>query len=319
MNKNNQLKLIWFFRILFFFFFFISAFSKIYPNPNVAIHLFEKGQFISLGIPLCASTWLSRLLIALEFTIAIGFIVPYYFRKITLPLSIGLLVFFTIYLFVEVFVQGKTSGNCGCFGQLIPMTPPVSLIKNVVALIPLLFILIKKSLIIDKNTSVWNYLGSYISIFLVLLILSPNVCIQKNQEKKFKSEKKISPEVAPLVKEFPDITNGKKILCYFSPTCGHCMETAKTLNLIKNKTGIKNHYIVFMNESNVQSKIDKFIENSKINADYKIIEFIDFPSETDPPAVLLLQNGVVKNRFYGKDAFKFEKKKFLNVWKRINF
>ena len=248
MNKNNQLKLIWFFRILFFFFFFISAFSKIYPNPNVAIHLFEKGQFISLGIPLCASTWLSRLLIALEFTIAIGFIVPYYFRKITLPLSIGLLVFFTIYLFVEVFVQGKTSGNCGCFGQLIPMTPPVSLIKNVVALIPLLFILIKKSLIIDKNTSVWNYLGSYISIFLVLLILSPNVCIQKNQEKKFKSEKKISPEVAPLVKEFPDITNGKKILCYFSPTCGHCMETAKTLNQIKNKTEIKKHFIIFVKD-----------------------------------------------------------------------
>lgn len=73
-----------------------------------------------------------------------------------------------------------------------------------------------------------------------------------------------------------------------------------------------------MNESDVQSKIDKFFENSKINADYKIIEFIDFPSETDPPAVLLLQNGVVKNRFYGKDEFKFEKNRFLKVWNRIN-
>jgi len=46
MKSNGHFKLIWIFRILFFVFFFLSAFSKIYPNPNVAIHLFEKGQFL---------------------------------------------------------------------------------------------------------------------------------------------------------------------------------------------------------------------------------------------------------------------------------
>ncbi len=317
MLQNNQLKLIWFFRILFFLFFFVSAFSKIYPNPNVAIHLFEKGQFITLGIPICTSTWLSRLLIALEFTISFGFVLPYFFRKITLPVSFIVLIFFTLYLCFEIFIKGKTSGNCGCFGQLIPMTPPVSLIKNLLALIPLLFILSKRKLIKDHEASVWIYIGCYCAVFLFLIILSPNVCIQKNQENIQKSQKKVSPEILPLLKEFPVITDGKKILCYFSPTCSHCMETAKTLNKIKNKTGIKKHYIVFMNESDVQTKINKFIENSKINADYKIIEFIDFPSETDPPAVLLLQNGVIKNRFYGKDAYKFERKKFIKAFENI--
>ena len=105
-------KLIWPIRVLFFLFFFLSAFSKIYPNPDVAIHLFVKEQLMSLHIPLCLSTWLSRLLIALEFTIAIGFLVPYYFKRITLTLSTLVLLLFSVFLAIEVFVLGKWTGNC---------------------------------------------------------------------------------------------------------------------------------------------------------------------------------------------------------------
>jgi thiol-disulfide isomerase/thioredoxin len=317
MKTNFQSKLIWFFRFLFFIFFFISAFSKIYPNPSISIHLLEKSQFISLGIPFCASTWLSRLLIALEFTISIGFITPYFFRKITLPLSIGLLLFFTVYLTIEVFLLGKTTGNCGCFGQLIPMTPPVSLVKNLVAMLPLFLLYKKRDLIKDKTSSVLNYFGSYICIFLTLIIISPNVCLSKKTIPLVKSKTKISPEIATHLKEFPEITEGKKVLCYFSPTCHHCMKAAETLNKISKQTSIKKHYIVFMNESNVHTKIDEFLSKASIKADYKIIEFIDFPSDTDPPAVLILQNGIIKNRFFGKEENKFEKKKFLNAFEKI--
>jgi thiol-disulfide isomerase/thioredoxin len=315
MKTNVQSKLIWFFRFLFFVFFFISAFSKIYPNPSIAIHLLEKSQFISLGIPVCASTWLSRLLIALEFTISIGFITPYFFRKITLPLSIGLLLFFTAYLTIEVFFLGKTTGNCGCFGQLIPMTPPVSLVKNIVAMVPLFLLYLKRDLIKDKTSSVLNYYGSYFCIFLIMIIISPNVCLSKKSHHIIKSNVKTSPEVSPHLKEFPKLTEGKKILCFFFPTCGDCKRTAEVLNQLKNKTGIKKHYIIFAKDD--QSKIDEFLSSSQIIADYKVIEFSDFPDDITPPGVLILENGVVKNKFSGNEENKFDKKKFLKAFVKI--
>ena len=311
MVKVNHSKSIWVLRILFCLFFLLSAFSKVYPKPDIAIHLFEKSQFLTLGIPLCTSTWLSRLLISLEFTIAIGFIIPFFFRRITLPLSILVLIFFTLYLTYEVLILGKKDGNCGCFGQLIPMTPPVSLIKNIVALIPLFYIFYKRDNIQEKSKSIFIYFIGYILAFSTLVIISPKVCFGKKEETIVKP--KLSPAVNALIKDFPTITEGKKVLCYFSPTCSHCMKTAETLNKLKSKTGIEEHFIVFMNESDVESKIKKFLSSTGIKADYKVIEFIDFPSDTDPPAVLVLKDGVIKKRFFGKDKEKFDKTKFLKA------
>ena len=314
MKSNGHFKLIWIFRILFFVFFFLSAFSKIYPNPNVAIHLFEKGQFLSLGIPICPATWLSRLLISLEFAISIGFILPYFFTKITLPYSIILLLLFTIYLFIEVFILGKKDGNCGCFGQLIPMTPPVSLLKNIIALIPLFYIYFKRKLIVENKRPIYLYVVGYFVVFSILLVLSPQVCFSKKIDKPNIDITKIDPEISSLIKDFPSITQGKQILCYFSPTCSHCMKTAKLLNQIKDITRIDKYHIIFMNESDVQSKINQFIQTTGIKANYKIIEFIDFPSETDPPAVLIIENGKINKRFFGKDKNKFEKNKFMKAF-----
>ena len=311
MVEVNQSKIIWGLRILFCLFFLLSAFSKIYPNPDVAIHLFEKEQFITLGIPLCPATWLSRLLISLEFIISIGFITPIFFKRITLPLSIFVLISFTLYLSYEVLILGKKDGNCGCFGQLIPMTPPVSLIKNIVALIPLIYIFFNRKIINEKSISLYKYLLSYIVVVSILVFISPKVCISKKIEKSIVVK---GPLNSSLLKDFPSINDGKKVLCYFSPTCSHCIKTAEDLNKLKSKTGIQKHFIVFMNESDVDSKIKKFLSSTGILADYKVIEFIDFPSDTDPPAVLVLEDGFVKARFFGKDKNKFDKSKFLKVF-----
>jgi len=313
MPKVNHSKLIWGLRILFCLFFLLSAFSKVYPKPDIAIHLFEKGQFLTLGIPLCTSTWLSRLLISLEFTIAVGFIIPFFFRRITLPVSILVLIFFTLYLSYEVLILGKKDGNCGCFGQLIPMTPPVSLIKNIIALVPLFYIFYKRVNIIERSKPIFIFFFGYILVFITLLIISPKVCFGKKEETIVKQ--KLSPEINTLLKDFPSITEGKQVLCYFSPTCSHCMKTAETLNKLKSKTGLEKHFIVFMNESDVETKIKKFISSTGIKADYKVIEFIDFPSDTDPPAVLVLDDGIIKARFFGKDEHKFDKSKFLKWFK----
>jgi hypothetical protein len=306
-------KIIWPLRVFFFIFFFFSAFSKVYPNPDIAIHLFEKTQLLTLGIPFCLSTWLSRLLIALEFTLAIGFLLPFYFRRITLSFSIVLMVFFTIYLLYEVFIMGKWTGNCGCFGQLIPMTPPVSLLKNAVALALLGVIYWKRNKIIEtKKPSTLYYIGTYLGIFLLLYFISPNTCIYATKEK---VNTELSEEVNLLKDKFPALVNGKAILCFYNPTCPSCMNTAKILQSIISKTKVENYYVVFMIERvDTEKKIKKFLAETKLKAKYTTIKFDDFPTDTDPPAILLVNNGKVEKRFFGNDVNKFEKAKFLKAF-----
>jgi hypothetical protein len=312
-------KFIWPLRILFFIFFFTSAFSKIYPNPDVAIHLFEKEQIMSLGIPISIATWLSRALIALEFTLAFGFIIPVYFKRVTLPFSFLLLTFFSLFLTYEVFVLGKWTGNCGCFGQLIPMTPPVSLIKNIIALLLLVLIYRNKTLFNERKQPSMIYLIiGYFVVFSLIYFISPIDHIGKQPILNNKTMGKLSPEVELLQNKFPGLKKGGAVLCFYSPTCHHCMNTAKSLHAMRKKTKLKEHYVVFMIEGDdTEQKIQSFLKETKLQAKYTTMEFIDFPSETDPPAILIVNNGLVVTRFYGNDLNKFENAKFLKAFTKI--
>ncbi|MFM7594832.1 MAG: TlpA family protein disulfide reductase [Flavobacteriales bacterium] len=312
-------KLIWPIRVVFFLFFFLSAFSKIYPNPDVAIHLFEKEQLMSLHIPLCLSTWFSRLLIALEFTIALGFLIPFYFKRITLPLSSILLLLFSLFLAIEVFVLGKWTGNCGCFGQLIPMTPPISLVKNVVALIILAFVIWKRSELEEtKEFPLVYYITAYAFIFLVIYLISPKTCICESNNSSMNKSTEMSAEVKLLKDKFPGIQEGKAILCFYSPTCPHCMETAKALQQLKKRTGVDKHFVVFMVEgATTEKKIQKFLSLTKLSATYTSMEFIDFPKDTGPPGILIVNNGKVEKRFFGNDKNKFTEGAFIKAFNAI--
>jgi thiol-disulfide isomerase/thioredoxin len=311
-------KLIWPIRVVFFLFFFLSAFSKIYPNPDVAIHLFEKEQLMSLHIPLCLSTWLSRLLIALEFTIAIGFLVPYYFRRITLPLSTLVLLLFSVFLAIEVFVLGKWTGNCGCFGQLIPMTPPISLVKNIVALIILAFVIWKRGELKEtKDPPLVYYITAYAFIFLVIYLISHKTCICENNNSSMNKSTEMSAEVKLLKDKFPGIQEGKAILCFYSPICHHCMETAKALQQLKKRTGVDKHFVVFMAEGATSENIQKFLSLTKLSATYTTMKFMDFPKDTGPPGILIVNNGKVEKRFFGNDKNKFSKNAFIKAFNSI--
>ena len=312
-------KLIWPLRILFFLFFFISGFSKIYPNIDVAIHLFEKEQLMSIGIPFCLSTWLSRGLIALEFSISIAFLVPFYFKRFTLPLSSILIIFFSLFLVYEVFILGKWSGNCGCFGQLIPMTPPVSLVKNIIALLFLGFLFWKRSEISEKKTpSIIFLLLGYFFVFILICISSPNMCF--NRSETIINADSLSIEVNLLKDKFPKLQTEKSILCFYSPTCPHCMNTAKILQSVIGKTGVDTHYVVFMSdEEDTEKNIKKFLMETKLKAKYTTMKFIDFPTDTDVPAILLVKNGKVEKRFFGNDEDKkFNKNKFLEAFYKLD-
>ncbi len=132
-NSSSRLTLI--FRILISGLFLLSAVSKLFP-----IWAFEK-QLVDLGIvDWCLAHYLSRLLLALETAIAIAILQPHYLRSVVIPVTLLLLTVFCVHLSIQMYQHGAMNGNCGCFGQLIPMTPLEAFIKNLVTIGMLLYV-----------------------------------------------------------------------------------------------------------------------------------------------------------------------------------
>lgn len=125
----------WIIRIIIFLLFVVSAVAKMFP-----IWAFEK-QLVDLGIASwCGAHYLARLLIGFELAIGIAILQPYLLRRIVIPVTIILLVMFCIHLTMEMVKNGAMSGNCGCFGQLIPMTPLEAFVKNIITILMLLYL-----------------------------------------------------------------------------------------------------------------------------------------------------------------------------------
>ena len=80
--------------------------------------------------------WFTRILVAAELVLGIAILQNKWFKSLVLPATMGMLVLFTIHLFYEGFrqVNGFTEGNCGCFGDILPMTNLESIIKNVIGM-----------------------------------------------------------------------------------------------------------------------------------------------------------------------------------------
>ncbi|WP_324068907.1 MAG: protein tlpB [Flavobacterium sp.] len=350
MKKEN---IIWILRLIISALFIVSAVAKLYPSPYFAISTFEVKQLYPLGFSEGIAPYFSRILIGIEFALGISILLKDYLKKITIPATILLLAVFVIHLSYTTFVSGN-AGNCGCFGELLPMTPVEAIIKNIIA-IGLLIWLFKlapadgksnfwllKSVglgcilalfmlapirpvaeVIEEPTSeVQENLGVVVDSTSLLTIEEPITTTTKDTIKKIEEKK---TEDAPkkvksgYEKYFPGIDTDKKILCYFVPGCDHCMDTAKELNEMRKKD--KNFppvFVIFMNEE--PEKIPTFFEFAGTKFPYKMIDVIPFWTELgtgrDTPGVKYLWNGNEFKYYDGISDNKFNGTEFKKLIKK---
>lgn len=129
----------WTLRIVISFLFLLSAVAKMINFSKTgemmpSIWMFEK-QIVDLGITdWCTSPYLARLIIALELAIGFAVLQKHFLKRLVIPVTLLLLVAFCIHLGSQIAQFGANNGNCGCFGQLIPMTPLEALIKNIITI-----------------------------------------------------------------------------------------------------------------------------------------------------------------------------------------
>jgi hypothetical protein len=290
-------------RVLVSALFLLSAFAKLYPTPMYGItKVFEEGQLIPMGFSEGLAPYLSRFIIAIEFFIAFAILQRNYLKKLVIPTSILMLIIFSLHLAYSIFLGD--SENCGCFGELIPMSPLQALIKNIITLGVLGFLY--KNTPDDKENSCSKLSIQFLSVLLLMFAFLPVQTVGKN--------KRVS-EFSEYVVSDIDINDGKKILCFFDAGCEHCMDAAKSLNQLSDSIAYfpEMHIIFSDSEADRIPEFFKYVgreyshqvlpfnnDDAAINSYLEILGY-DYGN----PAVIYLDNGN-QIRFYegtGVNAF----------------
>jgi hypothetical protein len=316
-KKNNNIA--WILRIIVAVLFIVSALAKLskghlLDSPYFAISTFEVKQLYPMGFSEGFAPYFSRTLIGIELALGLLLLQKNYLRKFVIPVTILLLAVFIGHLTYVTFLSGGNTGNCGCFGELLPMTPIEAIIKNIIAvgLLAYLFKLLPND---AKNGNFWVLttvlFATILAIFMLAPIhpLEPSFTVSAPQETTVDSlvadSTRIDVAVAPAVAKdtvtkidnkkeevkaeitepekhksgyaqyFSAIDKGRKTLCFFVPGCDHCRQAAKELTeLRKTNKNFPEISIIFMNEE--ADLIPDFFKEAGAEYPYKIIEIIPF-------------------------------------------
>jgi hypothetical protein len=272
--------------------------------------VFEEGQLIPMGFSEGLVPYISRLIIAVELFIAIAILQKNYLKKLVIPTSILMLFVFSLHLAYSIFLGD--SENCGCFGELIPMSPIQALIKNIITLGVLGFLYKNTP---DDNANNCSKLSiQFLSILLLMFALLPVQTVGKN--------KRVSSFTEYVVADM-DMNDGKKILCFFDAGCEHCMDAAKSLNELSDSIAYFPEIHIIFSDSEAD-RIPEFFTYAGREYSHQVLPFYKDDDEINSyleilgyeyenPAVIYLDNGN-QIRFYdGTGANKYNEEELKKL------
>ncbi len=221
--------------------------------------------------------WATRAIISLETWLGLGLLLPYYSRFL-LRFSFGLLVAFSLHLGNLVFL-GDTS-NCGCFGEMISMTPLASLGKNAILLVVNGFLLRYKFKFGKKSWLTWALLPA---LFAAAVLIWP-----------------IQTEPDEVVSKLPafentseiDFATGNYLVAVLNLSCEHCQEAAQELAELQ-RAGAQLPQIVALFFEEGDTTVAQFNSITNTNYPYQMIDvntFFDLIGSA-PPRVYWVKNG----------------------------
>jgi hypothetical protein len=196
--------------------FLYSAYTKLFP-----IQSFEYTITGSLHIPSTIAAIAARFFTGIEAGLGALIILHIFGKhKWVLKSAFLLLVVFSLYL-AWLWIKEGNNVNCGCFGDAIWMSPATSLIKNAV-------LLVVTGLLISSHRGIpykWAHLSApvfLISVLAAIYIFIPTFTRYKLDFTPIYADKNNGPSI--------DLTKGKHIIAFLSPSCIHCRRAAAKIH-----------------------------------------------------------------------------------------
>lgn len=255
--------------------FVFSAVSKLLTVGLFEIAIVEQGIFSVRE----AAAYPARLLIALELFIGFALFLPFYLKHAILPLAILLLLAFTGLQAYQL-TLGEASSDCGCFGEVVPMSSAESLAKNLMLLVAGLFIFTRLE---TKKRGVPFLSGLALASLLVVLLIAP--------------VRSVADETFIHFTQFQgagrvDLADGDKLVAIFNADCEHCQAAAIELReLLSTNGNLPQVYVLMFAEDS--SAIETFFDITNTRFPFHKIsedEFFDLIGNS-PPRLYWLRNG----------------------------
>lgn len=292
--------------------FFYSAYTKVYSE-----NAFDNFQwtFIDLGIgSAVVAGVVARVMIGIELLLGLLLLAHVYLKQFTYKAVIALLAVFIVYLLALIMKQGNT-GNCGCFGDKLAMTPLQAIWKNlgmIAATVILMFIYPVKPYKFQEYVFMVLALAAFSAPFVLHNLYIGTAPVKFSRRVNLDLLYKYTP--APQT----DLRKGKHIVAFMSLTCPHCKKAGFLLEKIHRQYPEISMYIV-LDGAEVHKKA--FFEESQIST----VPYLYYPHSPEfmamagdgVPAIYWMNNGQVeyksKYAYYQLDPSYI--KKWLNTTK----
>lgn len=259
--------------------FIFSAVSKL-VNPGLfEIMLMNQGIFSERT----TASYFARLLIGGELAIGVLYLQPFYVKSILSPVTALILLGFSGQL-VYLLATGSQD-SCGCFGELVKMSPGSSLMKNILLLV-IVFIVYRNAE--PRNTKLWLPLSLLVASFIATILAAPlhtNGDFLFSRYTYFEGEGNV------------DLAQGNKVVAVFNVECEHCQAAATEIGILKNEfPEFPQVYTLFFIEG--EGSIDTFNAITGTHFPYHVISSNEFFSliGSSPPRVYVLRNGKVEQQ-----------------------
>jgi uncharacterized membrane protein YphA (DoxX/SURF4 family) len=160
-------------RIFLAIMFLFSGVSKLISLAffdGMVAELFLGPEYYDQPSKLVYTQWLSRILISAELVLGVAILQNKWVKKFTVSGIMLMLLIFTVHLFYEGLTSDKgfIEGNCGCFGDVLPMNNLESIIKNIVAMLVGVYVWLKYKT--EHSMAAW--VGPFMLGLITLLTLS---------------------------------------------------------------------------------------------------------------------------------------------------
>ena len=256
--------------------FLFSAYTKAVAPGFFEVLLEQQGLVPSR----LHGAWATRFIIALETWLGLCLLLSFYVRFI-LRFSFLLLVAFSVHLGYLIAI-GET-GNCGCFGEMISMSPLASLGKNIVLLAVNGFLLRYKFRGNKKPRITW--------LFLPLLFAAATLIWPVQTQPDEEVEKLPTFEAETGI----DFANGSYLVAILNLGCEHCQEAAQQIVAWQNN-GIDLPQVAALFFAEGDTTVADFNTITGSNFPYQMIDvntFFDLIGST-PPRIYWIVDGQVK-------------------------
>ena len=255
--------------------FLFSAYTKAVGPGFFEITLMDQGIAPNRSI----AAYLARFFIGLEFALGFLMLLPFYIKQL-MQFTFFLLGGFTLHL-IYLWSIGDTD-NCGCFGEMISMTPEQSIIKNI--------IMLAIALAVFKTAETKKIKKIIPVVFSAVTIISMWIILPIPNHNEFPFDSFTHFETRGRV----DLSSGEKLVAIFNLDCEHCQETANELGKLKRSVeNFPELYVLYFQEGS--TSIEDFESITQSSFPYDLIEvntFFDLIGDS-PPRVYNLKDGKV--------------------------